>query len=107
MKFDKESVKKIAWLSRIQIDDDKLMDFVKDLNTILGYVQVLDEISQKDLEKLSSELEYYKQNGRFCELREDIVKQGLSKKEVFQNTKSKQDEMFRVEGSLSEAEDNS
>jgi aspartyl-tRNA(Asn)/glutamyl-tRNA(Gln) amidotransferase subunit C len=48
--IDKEQVKKIAELARLEIEDDKLDKFSKDLSSILGYVEELNSVDVSDVD---------------------------------------------------------
>ena len=54
MSIDKNQVKKVAKLSRISLDDSKLVSLSKDLATILKFVEQLNKIDTKKTEPLSS-----------------------------------------------------
>ena len=68
MTINKEAVKKISQLSRIASNDKFETSMIKDLNTILKFVDQLNEIDTKDIEPLSSVVE------QKLFQREDVVK---------------------------------
>ena len=45
MKIDKNTINKIARLSRIKLDDKESEDYIKDLNSILDWVEQLNEVN--------------------------------------------------------------
>jgi aspartyl-tRNA(Asn)/glutamyl-tRNA(Gln) amidotransferase subunit C len=44
MSLDSEAVKRIAWLARLSIDDDKVQDYARDLSGILDFVEQMNAI---------------------------------------------------------------
>jgi len=52
--IDKATVAKIARLSRIRIEDDKLDLLAGELNNILGWVEQLNEVNTDNIEPMSS-----------------------------------------------------
>ena len=54
MSIDKNQVKKVAKLSRISLDDNKLQSLSKDLDSILSFVEELNKLDTKKTEPLTS-----------------------------------------------------
>ena len=54
MKIDKNTINKIARLSRIKLDDKESEDYIKDLNSILDWVEQLNEVNTQNVEPLSN-----------------------------------------------------
>ena len=54
MKIDKNTINKIARLSRIKLDDKESEDYIKDLNSILDWVEQLNEVNTENVEPLSN-----------------------------------------------------
>lgn len=52
--IDKATVAKIARLSRIKIEEDKLEPLAGELNNILGWVEQLEEVNTDNIEPMSS-----------------------------------------------------
>ena len=50
MKIDKNTINKIARLSRIKLDDKESEDYIKDLNSILDWVEQLNEVNTDNVE---------------------------------------------------------
>ena len=67
MSVDKETVAKIAALSRIKLDDDQCAALVPELNQILGWVEQLGEVDCTGVEPMTAVIP---QPGR---LRDDVV----------------------------------
>ena len=52
MPIDKNQVKKVAKLSRISLDDNKIDSLSKDLDSISTFVERLNELDTKDIKTL-------------------------------------------------------
>ena len=70
MSLDKATVASIANLARIKLPEDRVEPMLKDLNTILGFVEQLSEVDTDGVEPLSSV------TGHSLPLREDAVTDG-------------------------------
>jgi len=90
MTINKEAVKKISKLSRIASNDEFETSMIKDLNTILKFVDQLNEVDTKDTEPLSSVVE------QKLFQREDVVKKMNEKEEILKNSPSKNENYFVV-----------
>tara|TARA_B100001093_G_C26618016_1_gene923273 strand:+ start:188 stop:475 length:288 start_codon:yes stop_codon:yes gene_type:complete len=90
MTINKEAVKKISKLSRIASNDEFETSMIKDLNTILKFVDQLNEVDTKDIEPLSSVVE------QKLFQREDVVKKMNKKEEILKNSPNKNENYFVV-----------
>ncbi len=54
MSVDIETVKRVAKLSRIAVDDEKAERMKGELNAILGFVEQLNEVDVKNVEPMTS-----------------------------------------------------
>ena len=90
MTINKEAVKKISKLSRIASNDEFETSMIKDLNTILKFVDQLNEVDTKNIEPLSSVVE------QKLFQREDMVKKMNEKEEILKNSPSKNENYFVV-----------
>ncbi len=90
MAINKEAVKKISKLSRIASNDEFETSMIKDLNTILKFVDQLNEVDTKDIEPLSSVVE------QKLFQREDVVKKMNEKEEILKNSPNKNENYFVV-----------
>ena len=54
MPIDKNQVKKVAKLSRISLEDNKINSLSKDLDSILTFVEKLNELDTKEIKTLKS-----------------------------------------------------
>lgn len=70
MAIDTETVKRIAFLSRLKVDDDKIEATEAEFNKILQWVEQLDEVDVSGVEPLISV------NENNLSLRQDEVTEG-------------------------------
>lgn len=54
MSLDKATVRKIARLARLRVDEDRLEPLVRELNNILGWIEQLSEVDTEDVEPMTS-----------------------------------------------------
>ena len=90
MSINKETVKKISKLSRIASNEQFEESMIKDLNSILTFVEQLNELNIKNIEPLSSVVE------QKLFQREDVVKIMNEKKDVLKNSPHKNENYFVV-----------
>tara|TARA_Y100000588_G_C14044066_1_gene834142 strand:+ start:218 stop:505 length:288 start_codon:yes stop_codon:yes gene_type:complete len=57
MSLDKETVRRIATLARIRVDEDALEPLSGELNNILGWVEQLNEVETKGVSPMTSVVE--------------------------------------------------
>ena len=88
--IDNETVKKIALLSRLRIEDDKLDEFRGEFNKIFAWIEQLKEVDTDKVEPLTSV------NESKLSVREDKVDDGNLKEEVLLNAPSKEFGYFVV-----------
>lgn len=70
MKFDAETVKKVAHLARLDLTAEETNRYADQLSKILGYIDQLNAYDTKNVEPLAQVQEYA------TPLREDVVKPG-------------------------------
>ena len=90
MPIDKNQVKKVAKLSRISLDDNKIDSLSKDLDSILTFVERLSELDTKEIKTLKSI------TGKTLEARSDIVDDGKIKNDILKNSPEKNEDFFIV-----------
>ena len=90
MKIDKNTINKIARLSRIKLDDKESEDYIKDLNSILDWVEQLNEVNTENVEPLSNI------SSSILPKREDVSKDVNSSDEILQNSPDKLEGYFAV-----------
>jgi len=79
MSIDKETVKKIASLSRIAITEAEADAFVPELNQILGWVEQLGEVDCSKVEPMTAVIP------NKLRLREDVVTDGEIRDKILAN----------------------
>jgi len=57
MSLDSEAVKRIAWLARLSIDDDRIDDYARDLTGILDFVEQMNAVDTGDAAPLAHPLD--------------------------------------------------
>ena len=90
MPIDKNQVKKVAKLSRISLEDNKIDSLSKDLDSILTFVEKLNELDTKEIKTLKSI------TNKTLEARNDIVDDGKIKNDILKNSPEKNDDFFIV-----------
>ena len=90
MKIDKNTINKIARLSRIKLDDKESEDYIKDLNSILDWVELLNEVNTENVEPLSNI------SSSTLPKREDVSKDTNSSEEILENAPDKLEGFFAV-----------
>ena len=90
MKIDKNTINKIAKLSRIKLEEKEADSLIKDLNSILDWVEQLNEVNTEKVEPLS--------NISLSNLpkREDISENKNDSKEILSNAPDKLEGYFAV-----------
>ena len=90
MPIDKNQVKKVAKLSRISLEDNKIDSLSKDLDSILTFVERLNELDTKEIKTLKSITD------KTLEARNDIVDDGKIKNDILKNSPEKNEDFFIV-----------
>lgn len=79
MAIDNETVKRIAFLSRLKIDEDKIDNAKIEFNNILNWIEQLNEVNTDNVEPLEAVNEFN------LPLREDNVTAGNQREAVLFN----------------------
>ena len=90
MPIDKNQVKKVAKLSRISLEDNKIDSLARDLDSILTFVEKLNELDTKEIKTLKSI------TNKTLEARNDIVDDGKIKNDILKNSPEKNEDFFIV-----------
>ena len=90
MKIDKNTINKIARLSRIKLDGKESEDYIKDLNSILEWVEQLNEINTDNVEPLTNI------SSSVLPKRDDISEDINSSEEILENAPDKIEGFFSV-----------
>jgi len=90
LKIDKNTINKIAKLSRIKLEEKEAVSLIRDLNSILDWVDQLNEVNTEKVEPLS--------NISLSNLpkREDISENKNDSKEILSNAPDKLEGYFAV-----------
>ena len=90
MKIDKNTINKIASLSRIKLDEKESEDYIKDLNSILDWVEQLNEVDTDKIEPLANI------SSSSLPKRKDQAEDINSSDEILQNSPDKLEGYFAV-----------
>ena len=90
MKIDKNTINKIARLSRIKLDSKESEEYIKDLNSILDWVEQLNEINTDNIEPLTNI------SSSVLPKRDDISEDINSTEEILENAPEKIEGFFSV-----------
>jgi len=94
MSVTKDDVRKVARLSRIAVDESHLDELAGELNTILGWIDQLNEVDISDVEPLTSVVETK------LPMREDVVTDGNIPDQILANAPRTEDGFFVVPKSV-------
>jgi len=90
MALDTDTVKRIARLAHIHVDEADLAPLADELNNILGWVEQLDEVDTDGVEPMTSVVEMVQR------LRADAVSDGGVRDKVLANAPASDDGFFVV-----------
>ena len=90
MSLDKDTVKNIAYLARIRVDDDKLEPLAGELSSILGWIEQLQELDTDGVEPMASVAAID------LPQRKDAVTDGNCRDAVLKNAPDPEDGFFTV-----------
>lgn len=90
MSVDTATVKRVAKLSRIEISDERAETMKAELNTILGFVEQLNEVDVSGVEPMTSVVDMYMRK------RTDVVNDGGIADLVTSNAPASEDNFFMV-----------
>jgi aspartyl-tRNA(Asn)/glutamyl-tRNA(Gln) amidotransferase subunit C len=90
MSLDKDTVKNIAYLARIRVNDDKLEPLAGELSTIMGWIEQLQELNTDGVEPMASVA------AMDLPQRRDVVTDGNCRDAVLKNAPDAEDGFFAV-----------
>ncbi len=90
MSIDKDTVKHIAKLARISLDEKKINSLSKDLTSIIEFIEQLNKLNTKKIVPLTSIINASLQS------REDKVSDGKIRDQILKNSPEKNEEFFVV-----------
>ena len=91
MNIDKDTVRRVAMLSRLSLAEAELDGYCKQLGFILSYISKLNEVDTKDVIPTSHPLATLKNV-----YRKDVLKPSLTTAEALQNAPLKDGDFFKV-----------
>ena len=90
MTMDLKTIKHIAKLSRISLEDEKAKKLATDLSSIFEFIEKLNELNTKDVEPLTSIAE------TTLKFRKDEVKSENIREKILKNSPSNNKDFFVV-----------
>lgn len=82
--IDKEEVRHLAWLARMDLADRELEAYAKQVGDILGYLDTLDEISLEDVKPAKHVIDYSKlREDQAIEFKDDVLSVAKNTKDRF------------------------
>ena len=90
MSIDKDTVKHIAKLARISLDEKKINSLSKDLSSIIKFIEKLNELNTEQTAPLTSIINASLQS------RKDEVLDGKIRDQILKNSPGKNEEFFVV-----------
>lgn len=90
MNIDKEQIKHIADLANLTISDDELEKYTKEMSSIVGFANELNELDTENVDITTSIL------GEYNIFREDELKESFDNSELLKNAPESQDGMFKI-----------
>jgi aspartyl-tRNA(Asn)/glutamyl-tRNA(Gln) amidotransferase subunit C len=90
MKIDLDTIEKVAHLARLEVKDEDKQGLLDDMNNILTFMDKLNEINTDNVEPLVY------MNDEVNVLREDEVKQTISRADALQNAPKQDGKYFHV-----------
>ena len=90
MSIDKNTVKHIAKLARISLDEKKINSLSKDLSSIIKFIEKLNELNTERTEPLTSII------NASLKSRKDEVLDGKIRDQILKNSPEKNEEFFVV-----------
>ncbi len=90
MSIDTETAAKVAKLARIRVDDDALPALAQEFNTILGFIEQLNEVDVDGVEPMTSVTPMR------LKRRDDVVTAGGMQEKILSNAPDAREGFFAV-----------
>ncbi|MBM5786487.1 MAG: Asp-tRNA(Asn)/Glu-tRNA(Gln) amidotransferase subunit GatC [Candidatus Fonsibacter sp.] len=90
MSINKETVKKISKLARISVSDQQASKLEKNLNSILSFVEQLNELNTEKINPISTI------SNQKLIMRDDVVKVSNQKEDILKNAPEKNSSYYIV-----------
>ncbi|WP_457625378.1 Asp-tRNA(Asn)/Glu-tRNA(Gln) amidotransferase subunit GatC [Persephonella sp.] len=88
--IDRQTVIKVAELSKLKLTEEEIEIFSKQLSEILGFIEKLEELDTENI------LPFYELNQQETPMRDDIPKEGLTNEEALSNAPQSENGFFVV-----------
>ncbi len=88
--IDRETVTKVAQLSKLKLTEEEVELFSKQLGDILNFIKKLEELDTENI------LPFYELNQQETPMRNDIPQEGLSNEEALSNAPQSEKGFFVV-----------
>lgn len=96
--IDVKEVKHVAVLSKLEFQEDEILEFTKKIDAIITMVEQLDELDTKDVPVTTHGLDVS------SVMRKDIATPGMDRDELFKNVKTQQDGLIKVPAMIDNGE---
>ncbi|MFL2661337.1 MAG: Asp-tRNA(Asn)/Glu-tRNA(Gln) amidotransferase subunit GatC [Alphaproteobacteria bacterium] len=90
MSIDNSTVKKVAMLARIQLEEEEEVSLIDELNNILGWVDELQKVNTKNIEPMLSVF------NESMHMRKDIPNVNYSNEQIIENAPDSSSGFFVV-----------
>ncbi|PHS79428.1 MAG: Asp-tRNA(Asn)/Glu-tRNA(Gln) amidotransferase GatCAB subunit C [Rhodospirillaceae bacterium] len=90
MSLDQDTVKNIAYLARIRVEEDKLEPLAGELSAIMGWIEQLQELDTDGVEPMASVVNVS------LPQRKDVVNDGDCRDAVLKNAPDNEDGFYTV-----------
>jgi len=90
MPLDTATVRRIAKLARIRVDDQQVAQLQTELNSILGWIEQLNEVDVEGVEPLTGAAQMA------LKMREDVVTDGGIRERILANAPDRAGDFFAV-----------
>lgn len=96
--MDKNTLLYLCNQAMLSFDDDEFEEVLENINTILSSLEILDDLSDKDIEELEVVTD------KACEFREDEIKDSLRRSLALSNTDLTEYGYFKINDKVVEDE---
>ena len=90
MSVDTATVRRVARLARLKVNEEDLPRLAGELNAILSFVEQLNEVDVENVAPMTSVVSFA------MRMRDDVVTDGHNSKAITQNAPASEDEFFMV-----------
>jgi aspartyl-tRNA(Asn)/glutamyl-tRNA(Gln) amidotransferase subunit C len=90
MSVDQDTVRRIAKLARLALEEERVVPMMNELNGILAWVEQLKEVDVKDVPPMTSVV------AQQLRMREDVVTEGDQAEALMKNAPQAEDHFFVV-----------